>query len=167
MVTVATSRAIDAQPPLAGPMGTTTSPSTRWSTRRRASSSSRPGSPSASATSVLRGRLVELALDRAHQLLVPEVGQAADEQADDAGRAAGQGAGDRIGLVAELLGGLAHPSLGLGGHLQAAQRVAHGGRREARVLRQLADRDAAPGRLGTRRAYSGLTGGGSMAEAVH
>ena len=28
--------------------------------------------------------LVELALDRAHELLVPEVGQAADEQADDA-----------------------------------------------------------------------------------
>ena len=54
IVTVATSRAIDSQPPLAGPIGTTTRPSTRWSTRRRASSSSRPGSPSASATSVLR-----------------------------------------------------------------------------------------------------------------
>ena len=39
---------------LAGPIGTTTSPSTRWSTSRCASSSSRAGSPSASATSVLR-----------------------------------------------------------------------------------------------------------------
>ena len=41
------------------------------------------GSPSASATSVLRSALVELALDGAHELLVPEVGEAADEQADD------------------------------------------------------------------------------------
>ena len=54
MVTVATWRAIAAQPPLAGPIGTTTRPSTRWATSRSASSSSRAGSPSASATSVLR-----------------------------------------------------------------------------------------------------------------
>ena len=87
---------------------------------------------------------VELALDRADELLVPEVAEAADQQADHRGRAAGEGARDRVGLVAELLGGLADAPLGLGGDLHAAQRVAHGGRREARVLRELADRGSVP-----------------------
>ena len=128
IVTVATSLAIDSQPPLAGPIGTTTRPSTRWSTRRRASSSSRAGLAVGVGHERAAFRLVELALDRAHELLVPEVGQAADEQADDGGRAAGQRAGDRVGLVAQLRGGLAHAPLGLGRDLHAAQRVAHGGR---------------------------------------
>ena len=72
--------------------------------------------------------LVELALDRPHELLVPEVGQAADEQAHDGRRAAGQRAGDRVGLVAQLRRGLAHAPLGGGRDLHPAQRVAHGGR---------------------------------------
>ena len=100
---------------------------------------------------------VQLALDGAHELLVPEVGQAPDEQPDHARRAAGQGARDRIGLVAELVGGLAHPPLGLGRHLHAAQRVAHGSRREARVLGELADRGAMPRALGHLRSVTGLT----------
>ena len=94
---------------------------------------------------------VELALDRADELLVPEVAEAADEQPDHRGRAAREGARDRVGLVAELLGGFADPALGLGGHLHASQRVAHGGGREARVLGQLADRGAVL--LPSRRAY--------------
>ena len=87
---------------------------------------------------------VELALDGADELLVPEVAEAADEQADDRGRAAGERARDRVGLVAELLRRLAHPPLGLGRDLHAAQRVAHRGGREARVLGELADRGAMP-----------------------
>src|SRR3954453_13656591 len=82
-------------------------------------------------------RFVELALDGAYELLVPEVAQAADEQADDRRRTAGERAGDRVGLVPELLGPLAPPPLGLGGHLPATERVADGGGREARVLSQL------------------------------
>ena len=73
-------------------------------------------------------RLVQLALHGANELLVPEVGQAADEQPDDGGRPTGQGARDRIGLIAELVRGLAHSALGLGRYLLAAQRVAHSGR---------------------------------------
>jgi hypothetical protein len=120
------------------------------------------------------GRLVELALDRPHELLVPEVGQAPDEQAHDGGRPAGQRAGDRVGLVAELRGGLAHAALGRGRHLHPAQRVAHSGRREPRVVRKLADRDAAPRAAGhVRRVLAGavrragLDKGGIMGEAVH
>ena len=94
------------------------------------------------------GGLVELALDRAHELLVPEVGQAPDEQADDRRGAAGERAGDRVGLVAQLRGRLADAPLGLGRHLHAAQRIAHSGRREPRVLRQLADGGTAPWAVG-------------------
>ena len=90
------------------------------------------------------GGAVELALDGADELLVPEVAEAPDEQADDRRRAAGERSRDRVGLVAELLGGLAHPPLGLGRDLQASQRVAHGGGGEARVLGELADRGAVP-----------------------
>ena len=93
-------------------------------------------------------RAVQLALDRAHELLVPEVGEAADEQADDRGGAPRQRAGDRIGLVAQLGRGLTDAPLGLRRHLHAAQRVADRGGREAGVLGQLTNRGAAPGAAG-------------------
>ena len=54
IVTTGTRPAMSAQSPLGGPIGETMMPSTRWSTSRRASSSSIPGVPSASATSVCR-----------------------------------------------------------------------------------------------------------------
>ena len=91
--------------------------------------------------------VVELALDGAHELLVPEVAEAAHEQADDAGRPARERARDRIGLVAQLLRRLAHPSLGLGGDVHAAQRVADRGGREPRVLGQVADRGPSSGHV--------------------
>jgi hypothetical protein len=115
-------------------------------------------------------RSVQLALDRADELLVPEVGEAADEQADDRGGPAGQGPGDRIGLVAEFLGRLADAPLGLGRHLHAAQRVADCGGREAGVLGQLANRGAAPGAAGHGPSVLGLDKrrwGGHSSEAVH
>jgi hypothetical protein len=100
----------------------------------------------------------QLALDGAHELLVPEVGQAPDEQPDHGRRPSRQGARDRVGLVAQLFRGLADPPLGLGRDLHAAQRVAHGSRREARVLGELADRGAMPRGLGHVRSLTGLTG---------
>ena len=70
----------------------------------------------------------QLALDGPDELLVPEVGQAAHEQADHGGVAAGQRAGDRVGLVAELGRGGADTFHGLGRHLAAPQRVGDRGR---------------------------------------
>ena len=55
------------------------------------------------------------------------------------GAAAAQRAGDGIGGVAQLGGGLLHPRLRLGGGLHPAQRVADRRGREAGVLRELAD----------------------------
>jgi hypothetical protein len=96
------------------------------------------------------GSLIQLALDGAHELLVPEVREAADEEPDDGSLAAGERAGDRVRLVAELLGRTAHARLGLGGDVHATQGVAHRGRRQARVLGELADRGALPASRGHR-----------------
>src|SRR5919106_1349960 len=85
---------------------------------------------------------VELALHRPHQLLVPEVGQAADQQPDDGRGTAAQRACDRVGLVAELFGRSPDALLGLGRHVHASQRVADRGRRQAGLLGQLPDRRA-------------------------
>ena len=82
----------------------------------------------------------QVALHARDELLQVEVGEAADDHADALGGAAAQRAGDRIGAEAELLGGGLHPRLRLRRHLEAAQRIRHRGRREARVLGQLPDR---------------------------
>src|ERR687896_1762416 len=87
-------------------------------------------------------RDVELALYRPHQLLVPEVGQAADQQPDDGRGTAAQRACDRVGLVAELFGRCPDALLGLGRNMHASQRVADRGRRQAGLLGQLPDRRA-------------------------
>jgi hypothetical protein len=87
-------------------------------------------------------RVVQLALDGAHQLLVPEVGQAAQQQSDDGGRSAAQRPGDRVGLVPQLGRGRADAFLGLGRNMHAAQRIAHRGRRQPGLLGQLPDRRA-------------------------
>ena len=110
---------------------------------------------------------VELPLDGAHELLVPEVAEAADEQPDDGGRAARQRARDRIGLVAQLLRRLAHPRLGLGGDVHAAQRVADRGRREPRVLGQLADRGPVSGHSASVLGLTAPDARAHTAEAVH
>src|SRR5215212_7779796 len=94
-----------------------------------------------------QGGAVELALDGAHELLVPEVAEAADEQPDHGGRTTGQRTRDRIGLVAQLLRRLAHTPLGLGRDVHAAQGVADGSRREPCVLGQLTDRGPVRGRI--------------------
>ena len=88
--------------------------------------------------------------DGADELLVPEVRQAADQQPDDRGLAARQRPGDRVGLVAELRGRGADTLLGLGRHVHAAQRVADGSGRQARVLGELTDRRALPAARGHR-----------------
>ena len=51
----------------------------------------------------------QLAHHGADELLVPEVGEAAHDHANHSRRAAAQRAGDRVSLVADLLGGPAHP----------------------------------------------------------
>src|SRR3954466_14505919 len=152
IVTIGISSAIAAQPPLAGPTGTTTSPSTRRSTSRRGGGGRAAGG--AGGAELAAGRAVgvrdqraavdrvELALDGADQLLVPEVGEAADEQPDDGRLAARQRPGDGIDLVAELVGGEANALLGFGRHVHAAERVAHRGGRQPRPLGELADRRA-------------------------
>ena len=114
-----------------------------------------------------QGGAVELPLDGAHELLVPEVAEAADEQPDHGGRTARQRARDRIGLVAELLRRLAHPPLGLGGDVHAAQRVAHGGRRQPGVLGQLADRGPVSGHSASVPGLTVRTRCAHTAEAVH
>ncbi len=93
---------------------------------------------------------VQLALDGADELLVPEVGEAADEEPDDPGLAARERPRDRVGLVAELLRRGADALLGLGRHVHPAQRVADGRGRQARVLGELADRRALPASRGHR-----------------
>ena len=62
-------------------------------------------------------------MDRRDELLREEVGEASDQHADRAGGAAAQRAGDRVRAEADLIGCLAHARLGLGRHLQPAQRV--------------------------------------------
>jgi hypothetical protein len=52
--------------------------------------------------------------------LLPEVLERGTKDADQAGPPAGQRASDRVGLVTELAGQLAHPLLGLLGDLDAA-----------------------------------------------
>ena len=88
----------------------------------------------------------QVPLHAGDELLQVEVGEAADDHADALGRPAAQRARDRIGAEAELLGRRLHARLRLRGHLEAAQRIRHGRRREARVLGQLADRRASRAR---------------------
>jgi hypothetical protein len=89
--------------------------------------------------------VLERPADADAQGLLPEIFEGAAEKTDHAGPAAGQRAGDGIGLVTELIGGLAHAFDGLLGHLQAAQGVRDRRRRETGGLRHLTNRRSFPG----------------------
>ena len=62
------------------------------------------------------------------EALLPQILERGAEDPDHAGAAAGQRAGDRVGLVAEVIGDLADPLLGLLGDLDPAQCVRDRGR---------------------------------------
>ena len=91
--------------------------------------------------------VVEVPLDGAHEVLVPEVAEAAHQQADDAGRPAGERPRDRVGLIAQLIRRIAHTLLGLGRDVKASQGIAHRRGREPRVLGQVADRGPSSGHV--------------------
>jgi hypothetical protein len=71
---------------------------------------------------------VKLPLHRPHELLVPEVREAAHQQPDHGGRPAAERPGDRIRLVPELLRRGTNALLGLGRDVHPAEGIAHRGR---------------------------------------
>ena len=97
------------------------------------------------------------------QTLLPEILQRRPEDPDHPGAAAGQGAGDRVGLVAEVAGHLADPLLGLLGDLDPAQRVGDGRRRDAGGVGHVPDRDTLDGRAHGRPDRVGLPPGAGVA----
>ena len=64
---------------------------------------------------------------------------------DQTGTPARERSGDRVRLVPELVGHTAHTLLGLGRHLDAAQRVGDSRRRQTGGIRYLPDRHALAG----------------------
>ena len=104
----------------------------------------------------------EPAAERLDEALLAQVLERAGEHADEPGPAAGERARDRVAGVAELLGGLPHALLRLGGrlHARAARRRPPPGRARSRLRRRgswLVSAGAPlqpyrPGTAGTRRA---------------
>ena len=86
-------------------------------------------------------RLEQLAAQGGGDVLLPDVLQRAAQHADVAGAPGGERAGDRVDLVAEPVGDLAHALLRLDRDLQPAQRVRHGGGREPALVRDVAKSD--------------------------
>ena len=84
--------------------------------------------------------VAEAALQAGHELLVPEVGEAAPDHADQLGAAAAQRACDRVAAKADAVGGGAHAPLGGGGDTLAAQGVGDARGGEAGDLGQLPQR---------------------------
>ena len=84
----------------------------------------------------------ELAAQHLHEALLAEILQGTGEDADQPRAAAGQRAGDRVARVAELVRRPAHPLLGLGRRLNPAQRIRHGGGRQAGRCGDVAECDA-------------------------
>ena len=74
--------------------------------------------------------------------LLPDVVERATQHADVAGATERERAGDRIDLIADAVSRLADPLLGLGRHLQSAQRIRDRGWGQAGLGRDVAQRRA-------------------------
>ena len=138
--TVGVAAAMACQSGALGSIGSTIRPSQRWAARSRASASSSCASPAGIGQHRPQAVAAKAALQPGHELLVPEVGEAAPDHADQLGAAAAQRACDRVAAKADAVGGGAHAPLGGGGYALAAQRVGDARGGQAGDLRQLPQR---------------------------
>jgi hypothetical protein len=84
----------------------------------------------------------QAAAERRRDALLPSVLQRPAEHADVACATRRERAGDRVDLVAEPVGDLAYPLLGLGREVQTAQGIGDCGRRQTGLGRHIAKGDS-------------------------